>query len=137
MISTIASDLGTTNKCLKPLASIILNAIGINNPAKTERGMYAASLLKPNKTANKNKPCMVPESLVLPPLFILITVPLVAPAPGIPHKIPAIALPIPCPINSLLLLCFVLVILSAITDVSNESIEPKTAKTIAYSKIRE
>ena len=56
---------------------------------------------------------------------------MVAPAPGMPPKTEAILFPIPCPINSLLGLCLVLVILSATTLVSNESIDPKRARVSA------
>ena len=44
-----------------------------------------------------------------------------------PQKRAATVLPIPWPISSLLLLCFVLVMLSATTDVRSVSIEPKPA----------
>ena len=104
-------------------------------PAKTVIGMYEANDPAPNNIMSKKNPWIAPDKRVVPPEFMLITVPLVAPAPGIPPNIAATALPIPCPINSLLLLCRVLVILSAITEVSKESIDPKAAKIIANSKI--
>ena len=55
------------------------------------------------------------------------TVPFVAPAPGMPPKTAAIALPIPCPISSRRPSCRSLVRLSAITEVSSESIDPSRA----------
>lgn len=67
----------------------------------------------------------------LPPDRIFTSVRIVAPAPGIPANKPVIVFPIPCPINSRLLLCFVLVTLSATTDVSRESIAPNAARVIA------
>ena len=73
----------------------------------------------------------MPESRVRPPLLTLTTVLIVAPAPEIPEKIPAKKFPIPCPISSRLLLCFVLVILSATTEVNKVSIEPNPAKVNA------
>ena len=73
----------------------------------------------------------IPDSLVVPPLFMLTTVLMVAPAPGIPPKIEAILFPIPCPINSWLGLCFVFVMLSATTEVSKESIAPRNANVKA------
>ena len=56
---------------------------------------------------------------------------MVAPAPGIPPKTEAILFPIPCPISSLFGLCLVLVILSATTEVSSESIAPSKANVRA------
>ena len=76
-------------------------------------------------------PAIIPDIFVLPPALIFTTVLMVAPAPGIPPKTDAILFPIPCPINSLLGLCLVLVILSATTLVSSESIDPKRAKVSA------
>ena len=76
---------------------------------------------------------IIPDSFVFPPAFIFTTVRIVAPAPGIPPKTEAIAFPIPCPISSLLGLCLVFVILSAITDVNKESIAPKKARDTAAS----
>ena len=112
---------------------MILNPIGISKPANTQSGMCAASFPNPSNTVNKNRPCMIPDTRVFPPAFIFTTVPLVAPAPGIPPMIAASIFPIPCPISSRLLLCLVFVILSAITEVSRESMLPNTARTIAYS----
>ena len=61
------------------------------------------------------------------------TVLIVAPAPGRPPKIAPIELPIPCPMSSLLGRCLVLVKLSATTDVSNESIAPKSESVSAVN----
>ena len=70
---------------------------------------------------------IIPLSCVRPPDFTLTTVRIVAPAPARPQNRPAMALPIPWPINSWLELCLVLVILSATTDVSSVSILPRPA----------
>jgi hypothetical protein len=73
----------------------------------------------------------VPESLVVPPELIFTTVPLVAPAPGIPKQTSnciTYSLPNQLPIA----ICLVLVMLS-VTDVSNESMEPNAARIMAYS----
>ena len=77
----------------------------------------------------------MPEIGVDPPDFTFITVRIVAPAPGNPENSPAMAFPIPCPINSLSELCFVCEILSATKDVSKESMAPRTASTSPALKI--
>ena len=69
-------------------------------------------------------PAIMPESRVLPPEFMFTTVRMVAPAPGIPPKMAAMLFPIPWPTSSLLGLCLVLVMLSATTEVSRESMAP-------------
>ena len=83
---------------------------------------------------NKNNPAIIPDKRVLPPALILTTVLMVARAPGIPPKKAAIQLPIPCPNNSLLGACFVLVKLSATTEVSRESMAPNKANVTAENK---
>ena len=88
---------------------------------------------KANKIINNKIPAIIPDSLVLPPALIFTTVLIVAPAPGIPPNNAAILFPIPCPINSLLGLCLVLVILSATTDVNKESIAPNKASVSAVN----
>ena len=94
-------------------------------PAKTAAGILEANGLKTNSMRSKTIPAIIPDNLVFPPDWILTTVRIVAPAPGRPPKIAPIELPIPCPINSLLGRCLVLVKLSATTDVNKESIAPK------------
>ena len=56
---------------------------------------------------------------------------MVAPAPGNPPNSAAMPFPMPCPTSSLLGLCWVLVKLSATTEVSKESIAPKSARVNA------
>ena len=66
-------------------------------------------------TVDKSKLIITPEMMegvagaegVEPPDFTFITVLIVAPAPGRPENNPAIAFPIPCPINSRSELCLV------------------------------
>ena len=87
--------------------------------------------LKANKIRRSITPAVIPDNLVFPPALMLTTVLMVAPAPGIPPKSALILFPIPCPINSLLGLCFVFVMLSATTEVSRESIAPRSAKVNA------
>ena len=53
--------------------------------------------------------------------------------PTTPPNIAPIVFPIPCPTNSLFGLCFVLVILSATTDVKSESIAPSRARVRAVN----
>jgi hypothetical protein len=72
----------------------------------------------------------VPESLIVPPELIFTTVPLVAPAREFPKQTSnciTYSLPNQLPIA---MPCFVI---SAITDVSNESMEPNAARIMAYS----
>src|SRR5690606_41296401 len=63
--------------------------------------------------------------------ILLTTVRMVAPAPGMPPKMAAMPLPMPWPISSFLGLCLVLVILSATTEVSRESMDPSSARVRA------
>ena len=74
---------------------------------------------------------MTPETCVLPPARMLMTVPMVAPAPGSPPRNPAIMLPMPWPTSSRLALCCVRVIESAMSEVSRLSIDPSIAMVSA------
>ena len=71
----------------------------------------------------------MPEIGVAPPDLMLITVRIVAPAPGRPDSNPDAVFAMPCPISSLLESWFVWVMLSATSDVNNESIAPSRAST--------
>ena len=99
----------------------------INIPDRTAVGILEAMGPIASKTKSNITPAIIPESFVFPPEFILTTVLMVAPAPGMPPKMDAILFPIPCPISSLFGLCFVLVMLSATILVSSESIAPSRA----------
>ena len=61
---------------------------------------------------------------------MLITVRMVAPAPGRPERNPAAVLAMPWPISSRLESWLVWVMLSATREVSNESIAPSRARTM-------
>ena len=102
-------------------------------PAKTAWGICDANGASTTTTAKRKAACNTPESLVTPPVRILTTVRMVAPAPGMPPKNPAAILPTPWPINSRLELCRVRVILSATNDVSRLSIAPNMARIRAAS----
>ena len=82
---------------------------------------------------SSNTPAIIPDNLVFPPALIFTTVRMVAPAPGKPPNTAAMVFPMPCPTNSLLGLCCVLVMLSATTDVNKESIAPSNANTNAVT----
>ena len=126
-MSTTASARGILGRSLKPRKSMMPHPTVIRIPARTDRGTYFTTEPRPSMMASSSSACTMPLSCVRPPLLTLTTVRMVAPAPGRPQKRPAMALPIPCPINSRLLLCLVLVILSATTEVSSVSMEPRPA----------
>jgi hypothetical protein len=113
------------------LTSIILKPIGISNPAKTD-GIYAANEPKPKSTASK-----ISHELLLRFEFYSINIDYgtFRCSWGFP-KAAASILPIPCPINSRLLLCRVFVILSAITEVNKEVNTTQHSHTAAYSTIK-
>lgn len=104
--------------------------------ANTAVGTYCTYCHSHNSIAHSTIPCKTPDSLVLAPALMLTRVLIVAPAPGIPPNSAAIVLPTPWPMSSWLLLCFVLVTVSATTDVSNESIDPNAASVIPEMTIK-
>ena len=73
----------------------------------------------------------MPESRVRPPACTLVTVRIVAPAPGRPPSRALAMLPMPWPINSWSESCWLRVMLSATREVSSESMEPNTARVSA------
>ena len=100
-------------------------------PASTASGMPSAKGARPRTSAKRTREWSAPEIGVLPPARTLTTVRMVAPAPGMPPRSPAMTLPMPWPISFRLDLCWVRVTLSAIREVSKLSIEPSTARTSA------
>ena len=106
-----------------------LNAI----PDSTARGIIAVRSLIHNRTTNKTATRDNPDNADRPPDWILTTVPIVAPAPGIPPKKPDAIFPIPCPISSLFASDSRFVMLSAMTEVRRASIDPSIARTNALA----
>ena len=104
-------------------------------PASTARGILAVRLAAPRITTNRIPARVNPERAVRPPVWMLTTVPIVAPAPAMPPNKPDIRLPIPWPMSSLLELCSVRVKLSATTEVSSASIQPNIPNTAASTNI--
>ena len=92
---------------LKNPQSIISKPTLIRIPAKRAVGICSANGPAPTKTINRTTECTIPEIGVEPPDYTFITVLIVAPAPGKPENSPAIAFPIPWPINSRSELCLV------------------------------
>ena len=127
-IRTKASALGMRGRSRNPRKSMIPHPTVIKMPASTARGTYCTNTPSPSRIANRNRACIMPLNWVRPPLFTLTTVRMVAPAPAMPANEPASKLPIPCPMSSWLLLWWVLVILSATTEVSSVSIDPSPAR---------
>ena len=116
------------NSLFIPLKSIIPIPTEINSAERTGLGTIARYWPKPSNTIKRKIPLKIPLKLVVPLEFILATVPVVEPAPGIPPNKEVSKFPNPWPISSLFPLCLVLVILSATTEVSKVSIVPKPAK---------
>ena len=103
----------------------------INIAASIASGIFEANGAKKSAKQIKNKEWITPDNLPVAPLFTLITVLIVAPAPARPPNKPATAFPRPWPKSSLFESCFVFVIESATKDVNKESIAPRTARVIA------
>ena len=121
-----------------PLKSMIPIPTEIKSAERTGLGTSFNNGPNPTRTIRRKIALKIPLTLDLPFEFIFATVPVVDPAPGKPPNNAATKFPIPWPTNSLFPLCFVLVKLSATTDVSKVSIVPKPAKvnplTIAILK---
>ena len=100
-------------------------------PASTAIGITEAKPPAPRVTTSNTSECTTPESGVRPPACTLVTVRIVAPAPGKPPNSAAPMFPRPWPISSRSELCWVRVMLSATSEVSSESIEPSTARVSA------
>ena len=98
-------------------------------PASTARGITFVNGAAQRTTTSRIAARIRPERAVVPPAWMFTTVPIVAPAPGIPPNRPDIRLPIPWPISSLLGSLWVRVMLSAIIAVSRASIQPSIPST--------
>ena len=99
----------------------------INTGAMLANGIWDANGANSNSVSSTNKPWMTPDILETAPDLILVAVRAIAPVAGIPPKNGVTIFAIPCPISSLLLLCFVPDMASATTAESNDSIPPNTA----------
>ena len=134
-IMTKTSVRGAWTICLRKRQSIISNPTLIRRPARTARGILSAKGPRPNNVPRRMMAMHIPESGVRPPVRMLATDRMVAPAPGIPPKNPDIMFPMPCPTNSRLESCCVRVILSHTREVRRLSIVPSKARTRASSTI--
>ena len=100
-------------------------------PASTASGMWLTARPNPSTINSSSSECMTPLSGVVPPARTLIRVRMVAPAPGKPENRPLAILPMPWPMSSRFESWVLRVMLSATSDVSSESIEPRKASTSA------
>ena len=75
--------------------SMISSPTLIRIPANSAVGICAASGPAPSKTISRTSEWLIPDRGVAPPDLILITVRIVAPAPGRPERKPAAVLAIP------------------------------------------
>ena len=72
------------NSLFIPLKSIIPIPTEINSAERTGLGTIARYCPRPSKTIKRKIPLKIPLKLVVPLEFMLATVPVVDPAPGIP-----------------------------------------------------
>ena len=103
----------------------------IRTPASAARGIGSTNRPRPSTRASRSRARNAPDTGVDPPDRMLMTVPMVAPAPGSAPIRPAATLPIPWPISSRSGLWRLPVIESATREVNRLSTEPSRARMIA------
>ena len=102
---TKTSVRGAWTRCFSIRQSMMSTPTFMRRPAKTARGIFSAKGPRPNNVPSRRIAISMPERGVRPPVRMLATDRMVAPAPGRPPKNPAMIFPMPCPINSRLESC--------------------------------
>ena len=72
----------------------------ITMPASTACGTGSTTAPNPSSIPRMRSAHNAPDTRVVPPALVLVTVPIVAPAPGRPPNTPETMLPIPWPTSS-------------------------------------
>ena len=108
----------------------------MRTPASTASGIGSTYRPRPSTSPRRSSARSAPDTRVRPPARMLVTVPMVAPAPGSAPKSPATMLPIPWPTSSRFGSWRVPVSESAMREVRRLSTEPSRARMSAGSSAR-